>query len=86
MYIICNTEHVYLTVSTFTCGFIHTTGAIIGFENISVSVEEGAGFVVIYVAVLNGALGGDVTVRFSTSDLSATGEPYCHLIQHEVMQ
>ena len=40
----------------------------------------------IYFAVLNGALGGDVTVRFSTSDLSATGEPYCHLIQHEVMQ
>ena len=52
--------------------------ATIGFENISVSVQEGAGFAVLYVAVLNGALGRDVTVRFSTADLSATGELcYC---------
>ena len=34
----------------------------------------------IYVAVLNGRLGRDVTVQFSTADLSATGEPYCKLV------
>ena len=53
--------------------------ATIGFENISVSVQEGAGFAVLYVAVLSDTtLGGDVTVRFSTAGLSATGELcYC---------
>ena len=55
--------------------YLHATGALIGFENISVSVQEGTGVVVLYVAVLNGTLGRDVTVRFSTADLSATGEP-----------
>ena len=59
---------------------LHTTGAIIGFENISVSVHEGTGVAMIYVAVLNGTLGRDVTVLFSTADLSAKGEPYCHLL------
>ena len=58
---------------------IHT-GTIIGFENISVSVQE-RGAVVLYVAVLGGTLGRDVSVRFSTADHSATGEPYCHLLQ-----
>ena len=48
--------------------------ATIGFENISVSVQEGAGFAVLYIAVLYGALGGDVTVQYSTADLSAKGE------------
>ena len=60
---------------------LHVTGAIIGFENISVSVQEGAGVAVIYVAVLNGTLGGDVTVWFSTTELSATGDIvicYCY--------
>ena len=55
---------------------LFATGAIIGFENIAVSVQEGTGVIVVYVAVLNGTLGRDVTVRFSTADLSATGEPY----------
>ena len=48
---------------------------MIGFENISVSIREGTGVVVLYIAVLNGTLGRDVTVHFSTADLSATGEP-----------
>ena len=48
---------------------------IIGFENISVSILEGTGVAAIYVAVLNGTLGRDVIVWFSTADLSATGEP-----------
>ena len=56
------------------------TVATIGFETISVSVHECTGVAVLYVAVLNGTLGRDVTVRVSTADLSATGEPYCHLL------
>ena len=60
------------------------TVATIGFEAISVSVQEGTGVVVLYVAVLDGILGGDVTVQFSTADLSATGEPYCHLLLYVV--
>ena len=34
----------------------------------------------LYVAVLNGALGGYVTVQFSTAEISATGEPCCCLL------
>ena len=56
------------------------TGAIIGFENISVSVLESVGVAVLYVAVMNGTLGGYVTVQFSTAKISATGEPYCYLL------
>ena len=52
-----------------------TTGKIIGFENISVSVHED-GVVMLYVAVLDGTLSRDVTVQFSTADISAKGEPY----------
>ena len=57
--------------------------ARIGFENIIFSVEEGsgsgAGFAEIPVAVLGTiTLGGEVTVRFSTSDLSAIGQ--CNVI------
>ena len=56
---------------------------VIGFENIIFSVEEGsgsgAGFAEIPVAVLGTiTLGGEVTVRFSTSDLSAIGQ--CNVI------
>ena len=54
---------------------LFATGVIIGFENIAVGVQESTGVIVVYVAVLNGTLGRDVTVQFSTADLSATGEP-----------
>ena len=54
---------------------ITATVATIWFENISVSVQEDTGVAVLYVAVLDGALDRDVTVQFSTADLSATGEP-----------
>ena len=59
------------------CVLYNTTVTIIGFENISVSVQE-HGVVVLYVAVLDGTLDRDVSVQFSTADISATGEPYCH--------
>ena len=46
----------------------------IGFGNITFSVREGAGFAELPVTVLGTAtLGGEVTVRFSTSDISAKG-------------
>ena len=60
----------------YICKYLLVTGAIIGFENISVSVHESTGVAVIYVVVLNGTLGRDVTVQFSTTDISAKGEPY----------
>ena len=79
--------HVFDSVLTYTiiivCGCMciiiitDTTVTIIGFENISVSVQE-HGVVVLYVAVLDGTLDRDVSVQFSTADISATGEPYCH--------
>ena len=56
--------------------YTDSTKALIGFETISFSVQEGAGVAVLYVSVLNGALDRNVTVWFSTTDLSATGEPY----------
>ena len=67
-----STAHICLTVSIMC---ITATVATIWFENISVSVQEGTGVAVLYVAVLDGALDRDVTVQFSTVDLSATGEP-----------
>ena len=46
----------------------------IGFENISISVSEGAMFAEIPVAVLGATtLGGEITVNFSTIDLTAIG-------------
>ena len=49
--------------------------ARIGFETITFSVQEGAGLAELPVAVLGGTtLGREVTVRFSTSDLSAIGQ------------
>ena len=49
--------------------------ATIGFENVTFSVAEGAGFVVLPVAVLGTTtLGGEVTVRFNTADLTAIGQ------------
>ena len=49
--------------------------ARIGIENITLSVHEGAEFANLTVAVLDTTvLGEDVTVRFSTTDLSATGQ------------
>ena len=49
--------------------------ARIGFENITFSVVGGAGFAELPVAVLGTTtLGGEVTVRFSTSDLTAVGQ------------
>ena len=74
--------HNYISVHQYTAKhilIIHT-GTIIGFEEISVSVQE-RGVVVLYVAVLYGTLDRDVSVQFSTADISATGEPYCHLLQ-----
>ena len=49
--------------------------ARIGFESIAFSVGEAAGFAELPVAVLDTTtLGGEVTIRFSTSDLSAIGQ------------
>ena len=49
--------------------------ARLGFENITFSVVEGAGFAELPVAVLGTTtLGGEVTVRFNTSDLTAIGQ------------
>ena len=49
--------------------------ARIGFETITFSVQEGAGFAELHVAVLGTTtLGGEVTVRFSTNDLTAIGQ------------
>ena len=63
--------------------YVLATGVVIGFENISISVQEGAGVnVVLYVAVLNGRLGRDVTVWFATTGHSATGEPYQFAVSH----
>ena len=54
--------------------------ARIGIENITLSVHEGAEFANLTVAVLDTTvLGREVTVRFSTTDLSATGR-YMHMI------
>ena len=48
--------------------------ATIGFENVSFSVSEGAMFVDIPVVVLGTTtLGGEITVHFNTSDLTAIG-------------
>ena len=53
--------------------------ARIGFENITFSIEEGAGFAELPVAVLGSTtLGREVTVLFSTSDLTAIGQ--CNVI------
>ena len=57
------------------CMCIPATVGTIWFEKISVSVQEGAGVAVLYVAVLDGTLDIDVTVQFSTANFSATGEP-----------
>ena len=66
-----------MKVRVVSTKYVLATGVVIGFENISVSVQEGAGVdVVLYVAVLNGRLGRDVTVWFVTAGRSATGEPY----------
>ena len=48
------------------------TAARIGFENITVSVSEGSGFATLFVAVFGTTrLGGEVTVSFSTADITA---------------
>ena len=65
--------------------YTDSTEALIGFETISFSVQEGAGVAVLYVSVLNGALDRNVTVRFSTTDLSATGEPYTAIYIYTVV-
>ena len=52
--------------------------ARIRFENVAVLVEEGARFAELPVVVIGATtLGGEVTVRFSTSYVSATGH-LCH--------
>ena len=49
----------------------------IGFENITFSVEEEAGFAELSVALLGGSiLGGRVTIRFHTSDISSVGQQH----------
>ena len=51
----------------------------IGFENITFLVQEGVRFAELPVAVIGTTtLGGEVIVRFSTSDISATGHQ-CHM-------
>ena len=53
--------------------YLHAV-AIIGFENLTISVSEGAMFAEIPAAVLGATtLGGEVTVNFSTLDLTAIG-------------
>ena len=53
--------------------YLHAV-ATIGFENVTISVSEGAMFAEIPVAVLGATtLGGEVTVNFSTLDLTAIG-------------
>ena len=53
--------------------YLHAV-AIIGFENVTISVSEGAMFAELPVAVLGATtLGGEVTVNFSTIDLTAIG-------------
>ena len=48
------------------------TAAIIGFENITVSVSEESPFATLFVSVLGTTrLGGEVTVRFFTDDITA---------------
>ena len=48
--------------------------AIIRFENVTLSVSEGSMFAETPVAVLGATtLGGEVTVNFSTIDLTAMG-------------
>ena len=55
--------------------YFHIPVVRIGFENITFSVVEGAEFAELPVAVLGTTtLGGEVTVLFSTSDLSAIGQ------------
>ena len=50
------------------------TAARIGFETTIVSVSEGSQFATLFVAVLGTTrLGGEVTVMFSTADLTAGG-------------
>ena len=56
------------------CYFVVPAVATIGFENVSFSVSEGAMFVDIPVVVLGTTtLGGEITVLFNTSDLTAIG-------------
>ena len=56
------------------------TVATIGFETISVSVHECTGVAVLYVAVLNGALGRDVTLLpIFQQQVSHTVICYCYL-------
>ena len=51
--------------------------ATIGFENITISVEEEAGFVNLSVALLGDVtLSGRVTIHFNTSDLSSVGQQH----------
>ena len=58
--------------------FIPIPVVSIGFENITFRVQEGARFAELPVAVLSTTtLGGEVTVHFSISDISATGHQ-CH--------
>ena len=52
-----------------------TTDATIGFIDPPYSVNENSGQVLIPVGVLNGTLGIDVVVSFSTSDSTAIGWP-----------
>ena len=53
--------------------YLHAV-AIIGFESVTFSVSEGAMFAEIPVAVLGiTTLGREVTVNFSTIDLTAIG-------------
>ena len=53
--------------------YLHAV-AIIGFENVTISVSEGSMFAELPVAVLGATtLGGEVTVNFSTINLTAIG-------------
>ena len=57
--------------------YMFTAVARIGFGNITFSVEEEAGFANLSVALLGDVtLGGRVTVRFHTSDLSSVGQQH----------
>ena len=63
-----------MLLQVLTCTVSMPTAARIGFENTTVSVSEGSGFATLLVAVLGTTrLGREVTVSFSTADLSARG-------------
>ena len=65
----------YKRVSAWLQYYFAFSVARIGFETITFSVQEGAGFAELPVAVLGTTtLGGEVTVRFTTSDLTAIGQ------------